>query len=117
MKVEKWPYPNIDNPQEGGLTKHRFVARYSLLDDYHKDSKMYNSEFRGIFNLLVVLALFFLVVRPFNNHFDMGSYINCALLERIHNELFSCLMIWPLFSLWYDGSYLGRFQLLYWRNY
>lgn len=100
MKGEIWSYPNIDNPQLGGPTKHRFMPRYSLLDDYHKDSKMHNSEYRGIFNLMVIIALFFLVVRPLNNHFQMGSYFNRALLDSVRNELFSCLMIWPLFSLW-----------------
>jgi hypothetical protein len=100
MKEQIWKYPNIDNPYDQVLTKHRFVPRHSLLDDYHKDSKLRNSEFRGVFNLMVILALFFLVVRPMNNHFEMGPYFSRALYDNIRNELFVCLMIWPFFSLW-----------------
>lgn len=61
---------------------------------------MRTSDFRGIFNLLSILVIFFLVVRPINHHFEMGTFASWTLFDNIRNEFFSCLLIWPLFSFW-----------------
>jgi len=87
-----------------------FKSRSSWLDHTISNAKINESEFRGVFRLILVLFIMFVSRHLYNLVFSHRDPIKKELIVRVLKDFEFLFIIWPLFHVW---SYLAYFlQLL-----
>jgi hypothetical protein len=95
-----WRYPNIAAAPDHKLRKPEFKERLSLLDEFHADSKLNTSQFRGFYNLAIMFGMLFLFTKPILNFIDTKQFLSPTLYTIFKRDFLLCLGVWPLFYLW-----------------
>ena len=91
--------------------EHVFKKRCSWLDHTIANAKINESEFRGVFRLILVLFIFF-VARHLYILFFSNIPGKSGLIVRVLKDLQYLFIIWPLFHVWSYSAYFLQLLIL-----
>lgn len=91
---------------------HIFKIRDSWLDLLIEKTKINQSEFKGFFNLIIVLFITYCFTLPFSNNYHKGYLFKLGLFNRMFKDLSILYTIWPLFHFWTYTAYLHELMIL-----
>lgn len=91
---------------------HEFILRESWLELLTDKTKINESEFKGFFNLTIVLFIFYCFTLPIMNYYKKGYFFKLGLFYRMFDDLSVLYIIWPLFHFWTYSAFVHQKMIL-----
>lgn len=91
---------------------HEFIERDSWLELLIEKTKINQSEFKGFFNLTIVLFIFYCFTLPVMNYYKKGYLIKLGMFYRMFSDLSILYIIWPLFHFWTYTAFLHEKMII-----
>jgi hypothetical protein len=82
------------------------------LDVLIEKTMINQSEFKGFYNLLMTILIFYVLTLPIYNYLNKGYFIKLKMFQKMFKDLQLIILIWPLFHVWTYFSYLQQLMIL-----
>lgn len=92
--------------------EHQFTERNSFFDLCLDNTILQKSEFKGFFNLVGVLILFYIITTPIHNMYVYNIPFKMTLFYKMIHDFEILLIVWPLFYLWTYSAYFLQCMIL-----
>jgi diacylglycerol O-acyltransferase-1 len=89
-----------------------FMVRDSWLDLLIEEAKINKTQFKGFFNLFMVMLIIYVFALPVYNYFHFGYFIKPILITRMFKDLSILWIFWPMFHLWTYTAFLLQLLIL-----